>query len=1034
MDILLRFRTSRIALTADIERAFLQIQVDEKDQDVLRFLWFDDAFKPQPGLQILKFTRVVFGVSSSPFLLNATIRHHLTKYTSTHPKLVKRILESIYVDDIVSGAETEEEAFAMYQESKAMLREGGFNLRKFNTNSPGLLELILQEENTGDVNTTAAHHFGETYSKTILGSDQGVATGDQKTLGVKWCVETDHFILDVSEIARQARSLTPTKRHVMSIAGRIYDPLGFLSPVVIRLKCLFQELCELQLEWDEPLTGNPLSKWESMVTDLQVDQQIQVPRYVLHEVHGQVDSCSLVGFCDASKRAYAAVIYLRVKTPEGFQIRLLASKTRVNPLQPPTIPRLELLSALILTRLLVSVKKALEGRLPPLETICYTDSKVALYWILGADKEWKQFVQNRTTEIRTLLPEAVWSHCAGKNNPADLPSRGMSFTQLAASTLWKNGPDWLRSGELGMWQQEEPLPEECVEELKAKDRRLLHSLIVIETTAGIGQLIQCEHFSSAQSLFRVTAHILLAAEKFKGLGQTTAVTVPLLNKAETLWVKEAQTSLMRCTQFNTWKRQLGLFVDPEGVWRCGGRLSNAEVPYTTRHPILLPRDHHLTQLLVLKAHARVLHNGVRETLTEVRVKYWVLKGRSLVKRILRDCIVCKRFEGRPYSAPVPPPLPDFRVKMDSPFTSTGVDFAGPLYVKAPGSSEVTKVWICLYTCCTVRAVHLDLLPDLTTPSFLRSLKRFTARRGLPSRFISDNAKTFKAAAKAIQAIVESRQVQEHLAGLGVTWKFNVERAPWWGGLFERLIRSTKRCLKKTIGRARLTYDEILTALVEVEMVINSRPLTYVSPDDLHEPLTPGHFLTGKRILSLPDGIRCGHDPDDDDFDLTHDHLTRRMKHLNVVLNHFWKRWQLEYLADLRESHRQQLSGRSGDDTTTVKVGDIVLLHEEKPRAFWRLARVKQQITGRDGRVRAAILTVPSGEGQTSTFQRPIQLLYPIETSVGTSPGNQARETAQSIRSTQASPGEPENIPEEMRTRPRRIAAFKARERLREIDY
>ena len=173
------------------------------------------------------------------------------------------------------------------------------------------------------------------------------------------------------------------------------------------------------------------------------------------------------------------------------------------------------------------------------------------------------------------------------------------------------------------------------------------------------------------------------------------------------------------------------------------------------------------------------------------------------------------------------------------------------------------------------------MPDLTT-SFLRSLKRFAATRGLPRRIVSDNAKTFKAAAEAIQAIVTSREVQEHLTGLGVEWKFNVERAPWWGGIFETMVRSTKRCLKKTFGRARLTY-ELLTSLIEVELVINSCPLTYVSPDDVQEPPTLTHFLTGKRILSLPDSICCGDVPDDEDADLTHDHLTRRMKYLNVPL-------------------------------------------------------------------------------------------------------------------------------------------------------
>ena len=161
-----------------------------------------------------------------------------------------------------------------------------------------------------------------------------------------------------------------------------------------------------------------------------------------------------------------------------------------------------------------------------------------------------------------------------------------------------------------------------------------------------------------------------------------------------------------------------------------------------------------------------------------------------------------------------------------------------------------------------------------------------------------------------------------------------------------MVRSTKRCLKKTISRAKLTYDELLTSLIEVEMVINSRPLTYVSPDDLQEPLMPAHLM-GKQIRCLPDVICCGDDPDDEDVNLTHDYLTRRMKYLNVVLNHFWKRWQMEYLLELRESHQKQLAGCSSDGATSVKADDIVPLREDKPRAFWRLARAKQLIIGRE---------------------------------------------------------------------------------------
>ena len=514
-----------------------------------------------------------------------------------------------------------------------------------------------------------------------------------------------------------------------------------------------------------------------------------------------------------------------------------------------------------------------------------------------------------------------------------------------------------------------------------------------------------------------------------------------LAHAEALWVKESQICLTEEPKSASWKKQFGLFLDPAGVWRCGRRLLNADVSYTTKHPALLHKDHHLTKLLILRAHERVLHNGVRETLTELRSKYWLVKGRSYTKKILRQCVLCRRIEGKPYSAPLPPPLPEFRVTREPPFTSTGIDFAGPLYVRTSNPKKSRKVWICLYTCCVIRAVHLDLVPDLTTPSFLRSLKRFSARRGLPWSIISDNAKTFKAAANSIQTVLKN-EVRRHLSDLGVEWRINVEKAPWWGGIFERMIRSTKRCLRKAIGRARLTYDELLTVVTEVEMVINSRPLTYVSSDDLQEPLTPSHFLTGRRTLSLPDSLCYGRDVEEDDVELAHDHLTKRMIHLNVVLNQFWRRWSQEYLLELRESHRRQTGT---DNPIEVAVGDIVLVHGDQPRAFWKLAQVKELIKGRDGKSRAAILSVSSEKGRTTVLQRPIQLLYPLEIR------RNMEEPAQSVPSEPISDHkrsvpnpetetriendkedtEPRMLESATYGRPKRAAALKARERVKQ---
>ena len=288
----------------------------------------------------------------------------------------------------------------------------------------------------------------------------------------------------------------------------------------------------------------------------------------------------------------------------------------------------------------------------------------------------------------------------------------------------------------------------------------------------------------------------------------------------------------------------------------GGRLANTEIPYAAKYPILLSRSHPLTSLIVKQAHERVCHNGVKEALAEMRARYWIPSGRSFTKKIIRKCVICRKFEGLPFKAPQPPPLPECRVKEAPAFSYTGVDFAGPLVIRISRSSQSNKVWMAVFTCYITRAVHLDAVPDQSTPAFMRCLKRFVARRGLPRRFISDNGKTFKAASKYLDAVFKDGSLQEYLTGLGVTWQFNVERAPWWGGALERMVRSTKCCLKKLIGRAHFSLDVLTTALAETEAVLNSRPLSYVSGEDMEEPITPSHWIVGRQILNLLEFRSC----------------------------------------------------------------------------------------------------------------------------------------------------------------------------------
>ena len=405
-----------------------------------------------------------------------------------------------------------------------------------------------------------------------------------------------------------------------------------------------------------------------------------------------------------------------------------------------------------------------------------------------------------------------------------------------------------------------------------------------------------------------------------------------------------------------------------------------------------------------------------------------------MKKIISRCVVCRRAEGRFYDVPGPPPLPVFRVAEEPAFTFTGVDFAGPLYVKSSKCDLGGKVWVCVHTCCVTRAIHLDILSNMSLEFFIRSFKRFVARRGLPRRVVSDNAKTFKAAAQLFKEIMRHEEASRYLEENKIQWTFNVEKAPWWGGVFERLIRSVKRCLKKVIGRAKFTREELLTVVTEIEMIINSRPLSYISPSDLDEPITPSHLLMGRRVLSLPDKL-CFSEDQDEDFAVSPQILSRRMRYLSRTMDQFWSRWRLEYLLELREAHRyggSQLSaGRK------VNIGDIVVVHsDEKRRGFWNMGRIEDVIIGTDGETRGAVVSVYTGQKRSKLIRRPLQKLFPLEIN------EREAELLDESASTQSLPQESEEVPqddgesaeaipvqEEAPRRSRRAAAVAARDNI-----
>ena len=759
---------------------------------------------------------------------------------------------------------------------------------------------------------------------------------------------------------------------------------------------LFQTLCKDKTKWDDELQNDALKLYKGLLLEMEKLSGIAVPRCYFIPSTKAVE-VQLHGFSDASERAFAGVVYLRVVYANGvIVVRLVAGKSKVSPIKQQSIPRLELLGANILARLTNAVSNGLASKLGQLRKFHWTDSSAVLCWIRN-EKIWRQYVHQRVKEIRELSEKESWNHCPGEVNPADLPSRGVPVDELVSSSLWWNGPAFLQRPE-EEWPKlsfQKEINTTAAAEIVKQPQNVTRVLVgaVSVQTPNLNGVIDCKRYSSKLRLLRVTAYVIRFISKLRNKTKRTNeqvsghsspdrhLSATEILRAEDMWIRSVQESSFP-EELNHLRNQsktsappnvrnLGLYIDNDGLLRCKGRLHNAPVLEEAKRPMVLPSKHYFTELVIRQVHQDVKHSGISHTLSMLRERFWVLRGRETVKRVLRVCLVCRRHQSRLFSRRTPPDLPRIRVDDAPPFTNTGLDFLGPLYILE--GSTTSKVYVCLYTCAATRAVHLELTRALTTQAFLLSFRRFTSRRGLPSMLISDNAKTFKSASKEVERICRAKEVQDFLSGQGVTWQFIVEKAPWWGGFWERLVRSVKIVLKKIIGRSTLCYDELLTVLTEIEGVINARPITYVYDDQesVSYALSPSQLIYGRRL-----GTR----PSSQHFEVvsTNASLTRRARHHKQMLHQFTIRWRKEYLKNLRENSKVNSKRLKMDE---ISIGDMVIIKNDRTnRNFWRLGRVEDLIPGDDGVVRAAKVRVSNETGRTEVLRRSIEHLVCLEAS------------------------------------------------------
>ena len=947
-----KFRERRVAVCGDIREMFNQVVIRREDSCAQRFLWYPDGFDSRP--RTFEMNVMIFGANSSPYVAQEIKNRNARQFQETHPEAVRAVVQKHYMDDYLDSLDTTQEALQRVREVKTIHENGGFEMRNWLSNEKEIVQEMSDESLL----------VGQRKLK------DDMTSSEEKILGLTWDPERDVLTFACSfkrldgDLIHGRR--TPTKREVLSILMKIYDPLGLLIPFTTQCKVLLQDIWRSKIDWDDELTDTLFQKWKRWTTMLKKVQTISVPRCYATE-YDEATKRELHIFCDASENSFAAVGFLRTITKDKIRCQIIMGKSRVSPLKPLSIPRLELQAAVMGTRLKETILK--EHDLTIEETILWSDSKTVLRWIRADARVFKQFVSHRLGEILESTEVGDWRWVPSAENVADDATRNGSDIDKR----WIQGPPFLYLPR-DQWPQErsDEKIEESPDEPEMKSDRVY---LTVENSDQEFDKIDSKKFSSWLRLIRVTGWVLRFIEncvkgrKKEPKNVDPELRVAELDRAEELWSRLTQEECFPL-ELKTLKNEkevpkssrlycLSPKIDEKGLLRLGGRIARAPgVPDSVKEPVILPPESHYTKLLVMHYHTKAGHHGRERVLNDLRQRFWILKMRATVRRAWSDCQLCKN------SRAIPKPtmmgsLPEERIQSHvRPFESTGMDFFGPIPVKVGRKRE--KRYGVLFTCLSVRAVHLEIAHSLTTDSCIMAIRRMAARRGYPKRIFSDNGTNMKGAEREIaESLRELKEndIAAKLAINGTDWYFNPPSAPHMGGVWERLVRSVKTAMTGIL-KERVVTDEVLqTVMTEAENIVNGRPLTHVSLDSCDdEALTPNHFLIGKTDASLP---TPGCFTDRDTID-----LRKQWRTSQRLIDIFWARWLRGYLPTLARRTKWHAK------TDPMKEGDLVIVADgNMPRNLWLRGVITKVFPGSDGVTRVVEVKTKLG-----TYRRPVHKL------------------------------------------------------------
>lgn len=940
LGIMLRFRREVVAIAADIQQMFYSFYVNREHRNYLRFFWYKDNDLGKPLVEYQMCVHV-FGNSPSPAIATYGLRQSVQNSDVDVKTFVNK---DFYVDDALTSLPTAQQAISLMKRTQADLHSHGLKLHKVVSNNEEVVSSFPPEDR----------------AKGLKDLDLSIDTLPvQRSLGMCWDLNADTFFFEVSE------DLKPyTRRGVLSTVNSLFDPIGFLSPVTIQGKIILRDLMNGTVDWDEPLPKEKQGKWTTWRKSLSGLSQIHIPRCYSHESLSQATSVELHVFSDASELAIAAVTYLLICFPSGTRsLSFVLGKAKVAPISGHTIPRLELCAAVLAAELSETVKDFIELSIQKVKF--YTDSRIVLGYIYNRTRRFYTYISNRVAKIHGVSAPDQWNFIPTHLNPADDGTRGVLVGDLQHSK-WLSGPSFLLK-----YQDQDPPeshyfplidPDEDTE--VRKEAKVLTCATKV-TVDGLGTE-RMERFSSWKKLVTAIAHLQHIAQSFRHNSSITCSCKGWHLCAEHRSVKAfecATNFVLRTVQRDVFSREisdllegkfiskdssvlsLSPFLDSDGILRVGGRLSKAtHLVSKEKNPIILPSKHHVSRLIAIHCHEIVKHQGRHFTEGQIRSEgYWIIGGKRLVSSIIFSCVPCRKLRGR-FEYQRMADLPADRLEQAPPFTYVGVDVFGPWPVvtrRTRGGQANSKRWAVLFTCLCIRAIHIEVIEDMSSSAFINALRRFVAIRGKVKQFRSDRGTNFVGATADLRidtVNVEDEGVRKVLFNSGSVWIFNTPHSSHMGGAWERMIGITRRILDYVLKDVRnLTHEVLVTLMAEVNAIVNSRPLVPVSYDsEVPEILTPSILLTQKTDIDEQPACELN----------TKDLYKAQWKRVQHLSDLFWARWKRDYLQTL-QTRKKWTSEKENIDT-----GDVVLLKDDEVgRVQWPIARVVKVFPSDDNCVR-----------------------------------------------------------------------------------